>query len=46
MLIDFRGRGREGEREGKEHQLVASHMPQAGDLAKNPGICPDWESNS
>ena len=31
---------------GEKHQcVVASHMPQAGDLAHNPGMCPDWESN-
>ena len=27
------------------HQVVASHTPPAGDLACNPGMCPDWESN-
>ena len=27
------------------HQSVTSHMPLAGDLAPNPGMCPDWESN-
>ena len=26
--------------------MVASHTPtHAGDLAHNPGMCPDWESN-
>ena len=30
----------------KKHQgVVASHMPPNGDLAHNPGIRPDWESN-
>ena len=29
----------------EKHQLVASHMPPTGDLAHNPGMCPDWESN-
>ena len=24
---------------------VASHMPPTGDLAGNPGVCPDWELN-
>ena len=39
-------RGREGEREGEKHQcVVASHVPPTGDLAQNPGMCPDWESN-
>ena len=25
--------------------MVASHTPSSGDLARNPGMCPDWESN-
>ena len=34
------------EREGKKHQyVVASHVPPTGDLACNPGMCLDWESN-
>ena len=41
----FRERGREGEREGKKHQLVASYMPLTEDLAHNPGMCPNWEWN-
>ena len=42
----FLDRGREGEREGEKHQcIVASHVPPTGDLAHNPGMCPDWESN-
>ena len=42
----FLQRGREEEREGEKHPcVVASHAPPAGDLAHNPGICPDWESN-
>ena len=37
---------REGERKGEKHQcVVASHVSRTGDLACNPGICPDWESN-
>ena len=45
-LFSFRERGREGEREGEKHQcVVASPMPPTGDLARNPGMCPDWESN-
>ena len=36
---------REGER-GEKHQcVVASRMSPSGDLAHNPGMCPDWESN-
>ena len=27
------------------HLFVASHRPPTGDLAHNPGMCPDWESN-
>ena len=42
----FRQRGREEEREGEKHQcVVASPAPPIGDLACNPGMCPDWESN-
>ena len=42
----FRERGREGEIEGEKHQCVAaSHAPPTGDLAHNPGMCPDWELN-
>ena len=37
---------REGEREGEKHQcVVASHAPPTGDLAHNPGMCPDREWN-
>ena len=25
--------------------MVASPVPPTGDLAHNPGVCPDWESN-
>ena len=35
-----------GEREGEKHQCaVASYVASTGDLARNPGMCPDWESN-
>ena len=45
-LFIFRERGREGEREGEKYQCVAaSRAPPTGDLACNPGVCPDWESN-
>ena len=38
--------GREGDREGEKHQCVAAtHVPPTGDLARNPGMCPDWELN-
>ena len=42
----FRERGMEGEREGEKHQcVIASHIAPTGDLACNPGMCPDWELN-
>ena len=42
----FRERGREGERVGEKHQwVVASCSPPTGDLACNPGMCPEWGSN-
>ena len=41
-----RGEGKEKEKERNInvqyiHRLVASHTPPAGDLACNPGMCPD-----
>ena len=45
-LFIFRGRGRKGERKGEKHQrAVASRALPSGDLAHNPGMCPDGESN-
>ena len=45
-LFIFRERGKEGEREGEKQQcVVASRVPPTGDLAHNPGMCLDWESN-
>ena len=45
-LFIFRERGRKGRRVGEKHQcMVASCTPPAGDLACNPGMCPDWELN-
>ena len=45
-LFTFRGRGREGEREEVEHQcMFAYSTPHTGDMACNPGMCPDWELN-
>ena len=43
-----RGEGRENERERNinvREISIASHMPPPGDLACNPGVCPDQESN-
>ena len=45
-LFIVRKRGREGERREVKHQcVVASHTLLTGDLACNPGVCPDWELN-
>ena len=45
LFIFKRGEG-EGEREGEKHHcVVASCVHPTGDLAHNPGMCPDWESN-
>ena len=42
----FTERGRERDREGEKHQcVVAFHVDPTGDLAGNPGRCPDWELN-
>ena len=40
-----RGEGREKERERNINVWLPLTHPQLGDLACNPGICPDWESN-
>ena len=42
LFILFLERGREGE---KHECVVAPGAPPTGDLAYNPGMCPDWESN-
>ena len=34
-----------GGRKRKKHQWVASRTHPTRDLAHNPGMCPDWESN-
>ena len=39
-----RGEGREKEEE-KHQCVVPSPVPPTGDLAWNPGMCPDWELN-
>ena len=33
------------EKHRENHGWVVSYMPPARDLACNPGICADWESN-
>ena len=46
IYLFFRERRREGEREGEKHRCaVAPHLPPTGDLARNPGTCPDWNLN-
>ena len=46
ILFMFRERGREREREREKHQgVVASQVPSTGDLACNPGMCPDQDLN-
>ena len=45
LKILFLEREEGREKEGEKHQyVVASCMPPTGDLAHNPGMCPDWES--
>ena len=41
-LFIFKERGREGEERERNMTLT---RPQRGDLACNPGMCPDQESN-
>ena len=46
ILFIFQEKGREGEQEGEKHQcVVAFCTPPTEDLARNPGMCLDWESN-
>ena len=46
FIFFFRKKGKEGERVGEKYQcMVASSAPPTGDLAHNPGMCPEWESN-
>ena len=45
-FFTFREREREAEWKGEKHQcVVASHTSPPGDMAHNPGMCPDQESN-
>ena len=45
-LFIFRERRREEKREGEKHQMCGCpSCAPPGDLACNPGMCPDWESN-
>ena len=46
-LFTLKERGKEGlEREREKHHVVASHAPPTGHLARNPGMCTDWESST
>ena len=40
-----RGEGRDKERERNINVWLPLMCPPTGDLARDPGICPDWESN-
>ena len=40
-----RGEGKEKERERNINVWLPLTRPPTGDLARNPGMCPDWESN-
>ena len=39
------GEGKEKERERNINVLLPLARPSTGDLAHNPGMCPDWELN-
>ena len=42
----FRERARGGERGREKHPCVVAYCaPSTGDLARDPGMGPDWESN-
>ena len=45
ILFIFRERGRQREREGNISVWLPLACPQMGNLACNPGMCPDWETN-
>ena len=46
MYLFLERREGKGESEGEKLQcVVASGVPPPGDLDRNPGMCPDWESN-
>ena len=45
LFIYFQTEGK-GKRKREKHPcVVAFHRRLTGDLAHNPGMCPDWESN-
>ena len=42
----FLERGEGKEKEEEKHLCVSAFLkPPTGDLAYNPGMCPDWESS-
>ena len=44
--VFFRERETGGGRDGEKHQCVVPfRVPPTRDLAHNPDMCPDWESN-
>ena len=45
LLIDFRERRREGDKEEEKYQLVASPTSPSGNQTYNLGLCPDPELN-
>ena len=46
VIYLFLERGEGKKKEGEKHQCVfASCTLLAGDLARNPGMCTDWELN-
>ena len=44
-LSIFRARGKEGERERNINVWLPLPRSLNGDLACNPGMCPDWQSS-
>ena len=48
-LFIFRERGREGKKRRREISMCGclswDSLPRTGDLASNPGFCPNWKSN-
>ena len=47
LFIYFETEGKGKRKRGRETAMcvVAFHVPPTGDLASNPGMCPDWELN-
>ena len=46
VIYSFLKRRERREKEEEKHKcVVASQAPPTGDLARNPGMCPEWASN-